>query len=296
MNASPHPVRALLLFNCGLVLFACMDVTNKYLVASFDVPLIAACRYIGNFLLIVAFFGPRHGKAMLKTQRTGLVWVRGLCLCASTVLAVLALQRMPVAETAAIIFLTPILMALAAGPMLGELIGWKGWTAALLGFVGVLLIVRPGSGLDAMGVAFALACAIMATSYNLLSRLLASSENTPALIFYAALTGSLVFGTMLPWFWLEQAPSAFQALLLASVAIYATLAHFLLTAAFRDAPASLLGPVSYIQLLWTSLLGWLVFGDFPDAIGLLGMAIIGVSGVLVTLRRRKPAPQIVVET
>lgn len=295
MASSPHPVRALLLFNCGLVLFACMDVTNKYLVESYDVPLIAACRYIGNLLLIVALFAPRHGREMLKTRRTGIVWLRGLCLCASTVLAVLAFQRMPVAESAAIIFLTPILMALAAGPMLGELIGWKGWTAAVLGFAGVLLIVRPGSGLDAVGVILALACAVMATSYNLLSRLLGPSENTAALVFYAALTGTLVFGALLPWFWLDHAPGALDMLLLGSLAVYSTLAHYLLTIAFRDAPASLLGPVSYVQLLWVSLLGWLVFGDFPDAVSLLGMAIIGASGVLVTFRRRSRPEEVAFE-
>ena len=84
-------------------------------------------------------------------------------------------------------------------------------------------------------------------------------------------------------------------LLLGSLAIYSTLAHVLLTAAFRDAPASLLGPVSYLQLIWTSLLAWLVLGDFPDAISLLGMAIIGASGVLVTLRRRRQPPEIFIE-
>ncbi len=292
MASSPHTLRALLLFNGGLILFACMDVTNKFLVANFEVPLIAACRYGGNLLLMLAFVAPRRGMEMIRTQRTGLVWIRALCLCAATVLAVLAFERMPVAESSAIIFLSPILMALAAGPLLGELIGWKGWTAAVLGFVGVLLIVRPGGGLDSLGVLFALGCAAMATTYNLMSRLLASTERTLAMLFYTAAAGTIIFGAMLPWFWLERAPSMLETLLLASLAVYGGLGHFLLTAAFRDAPASLLGPVSYMQLLWVALLGWLVFGDFPDAVSLLGMAIIGASGVLVTLKSRRPRDEL----
>src|SRR5690606_21226649 len=113
---------------------------------------------------------------------------------------VLAFERMPVAETSAIVFLTPILMALAAGPLLGERIGWKGWSAALLGFVGVLLIVRPGSGLDSVGVFLAPGCAVMAATYNLLSRFLATTESTMAMLFYTAFAGTIIFGAMLPWF------------------------------------------------------------------------------------------------
>ncbi len=292
MASSPHTLRALLLFNGGLILFACMDVTNKFLVASFEVPLIAACRFGGHLLLMLAFVAPRRGVEMIRTQRTGLVWVRALCLCGASGMAVLAFERMPVAETSAIVFLSPILMALAAGPLLGESIGWKGWGAAFLGFVGVLLIVRPGGGLDSLGVIFALGCAGMATTYNLMSRLLASTESTLALLFYAGLAGTIVFGAMLPWFWMERAPSAVEALLLASLAVYGGLGHFLLTAAFREAPASLLGPASYMQLLWVALFGWLVFGDFPDAVSLIGMVIIGASGVLVTLKSRRPRAEL----
>lgn len=292
MTTSAHPLRALLLFNCGLMLFACMDVTNKYLVASFDVPVIAAFRYSGHLLLMLAFVAPRQGQDMVRTQRTGLVWVRALCLCASTVFVVLAFKRMPVAETSAIVFLTPILMALAAGPLLGERIGWRGWTAALLGFVGVVLIVRPGSGLDTVGVLLAFGCALVSTTYNLLSRLLASTEQTIAMLFYTALAGTIVFGAMLPWFWLDRAPTMFQAILLASLAVYGGLGHFLFTAAYRDAPASLLGPVSYLQLLWVALLGWLVFDHLPDAVSLIGMAIIGASGVLVAFKSRRPVEEV----
>ncbi|MBT2187103.1 DMT family transporter [Sphingobium nicotianae] len=282
-----HPFRAILLFNVGLMLFACMDTTNKYLAASFDVPMIAACRYGGHLLLMLAFFGPRRAREMVHTERTGLVWLRAICLCGSTMFVVLAFKRMPVAETSAIVFLTPILVALAAGPLLGETIGWRGWAGALLGFIGVVLIVRPGSGLDAVGVLYAMGCAVASATYNLLSRLLASTERTIALLFYTALVGTILFGGALPWYWADRVPTAFEALLLASLAVYGGLGHFLFTAAFREAPASVLSPISYLQLLWVSLLGWLVFDHIPDPVSLLGMAIIGASGVLVALKSRR---------
>jgi drug/metabolite transporter (DMT)-like permease len=285
---SVHPIRATLLFNFGLLLFACMDTTNKYLTASFDVPLIAAARYIGHILLMLAFVAPVRGREMVETSRTGLVWVRGMCLVVTSLLIGLSLQRMPVAETSAIAFLSPIIVVIAAGPLLGERIGWRGWVAALLGFSGVLLIVRPGSGLEATGVLCALGAVVMNTAYQLLSRLLAASERTIAMLFYTALAGAITFGAMLPWFWADRTPTLLEGVLLASMGVFGGLGHYLFTAAFRDAPASLLAPMSYLQLVWAVLLGWLVFGQIPDAIGLLGICIIGASGVIVALRSRRP--------
>ena len=287
-----HPLRGLLLFNFGLMLFACLDTTNKYLTSVFDVPLIAACRYIGNVLLMLAIVAPRNGQAMVRTRRTWLVWVRGLCLAVSSLFVLLSLQRMPVAETTAILFLAPIIVEIAAGPLLGEKIGWLGWTGALLGFFGVLLVVRPGGGLDPVGVVLALCACMLVTGYNLLSRLLATSESTMALLFYSAVAGTILFSATLPWFWFEQTPTLLQAGLLAVIGLFGGLGHFLFTAAFRDAPASILSPLSYVQLLWVSLLGWLVFGHVPDAISLLGIAIIGASGVLVALKSRRPAEEV----
>ncbi|RYE03038.1 MAG: DMT family transporter, partial [Sphingomonadales bacterium] len=253
-----------------------------------DVPLIVAARYIGNLLLMVALLAPRHGEALLRTQRTGMAVVRALCLAASSILVGFALQRMPVAETTAINFLAPMLVVVAAGPMLGEKIGWVGWASALFGFMGVLLIVRPGSGLEAIGVACALAGVVAATGYQMLSRVLVASESTIALLFYTALAGSIIFGLALPWYWTGDTPPAFEIMLFASLGVYGGLGHFLLTAAYRYAPASLLAPTNYLQLLWAGLLGWLVFGHLPDRITALGMAIVALSGVAVALHSRRP--------
>ncbi|MEZ0243513.1 MAG: DMT family transporter [Sphingomonas sp.] len=282
----PSPLRGILLFVSGLLLFASMDTTGKYLAAHYDVPLIVAARYLGNLMLMLALLAPRHGLALMRTRRTGLVIIRALCLAVTSILVGFALQRMPVAETTAINFLAPMLVVVVAGPVLGEKVGRVGWGAALFGFIGVLVIVRPGSGLETVGVICALAGVVAGVGYQLLSRVLVATESTIALLFYTALTGSIIFGLALPWFWTGEQPSAFEALLFLSLGVYGGLGHFLITAAYRHAPASLLAPTNYLQLVWAGLLGWLVFGHLPDRISLLGMAMIALSGVAVALHSR----------
>jgi drug/metabolite transporter (DMT)-like permease len=287
---APPRLRGILLFVFGLFLFACMDATTKYLAERHPVPLIVAVRYIVNFLLMVALLAPSQGLRLVRTQRTGLVLLRAGCLASASLLVGLALQRIPVAETTAINFLAPMLVVLIAGPLLGERIGAVGWAAAIAGFVGVLLVVRPGSGLEAAGVLCALAAVLANAGYQLLSRTLADSERTLALLFYTAMVGAIVFGITLPWFWEDRAPGAFELLLFASLGVYGGLGHFLFTAAYRHAPASILAPMTYFQLVWAGLLGFLVFGHVPDGLSLIGMAVIAASGLVIALKPRRPEP------
>lgn len=282
-----HPIRAALLFNLGLMMFACLDTINKHLTQSFDVPMIVAARYIGNLVLMAAIVGPIRGREMVRTQKTKLVWIRGACLATASLFIGLSLSRIPVAETTAISFLSPIVVVVAAGRFLGEQVGWRGWIAVLFGFVGVMLIVRPGSGLETIGVLCALASVIVQTAYQLLSRYLATTETTLAMLFYSALVGTVAFGSALPWFWPDHMPTGLQLAMLAGIGALGGTGHFLFTAAFRDAPASLLAPMSYMQLIWALLFGWLGFGHLPDAVGLLGIAIVGTSGVFAVLRSRR---------
>ena len=283
-----HPVRGTILCIAALALFACMDTTTKYLTQAHDVPLIVAVRYLGNLLLMAAFLGPTHGRQMIRTRRTGLVWVRAFCLAVASLLIGFGLERMPVAEVTAITFLSPILLVAVAGRVLGERVGWIGWVATVGGFTGVMLIVRPGSDIVTSGAVFVLGAVLLNLGYQLLSRVLAASENTFALLFYAALAGSILYGLAMPWYLEDRAPSLLHAALFASLGLFGGVGHFMFTAAFRYAPASLIAPLNYMQLLWAGLLGWLVFGHVPDTQSLIGMAIVAGSGVLVALRTRRP--------
>ncbi len=270
----------------GLLLFACMDSATKYLTHHYNVPFVVAIRYLVHFGLMVLILAPRGSAPLLYANRRGLVIVRALSLVVSSLSVGMALHRMPQADTTAITFLAPLLVALFALPVLGERIGRLGWVAAFMGFGGVLLIARPGSGLDGVGIFFALLAAVANATYQILSRLLATTEKAVSMLFYTALAGSLIFGLALPWTWENQAPSTLELVLFFAMGAAGGLGHYFFTAAYRYAPASVLGPIIYLQLLWAAILGWLIFGNTPDHLSLLGMAIIAGSGLMIAVKSR----------
>lgn len=286
-TALPNNVlKGFLLAASGLLLFACMDSTTKYLTVHYNVPTVVAMRYIIHCALMLVILAPRHSNQLVQSQRTGLVVLRAVVLTIASLCIGLALQRMPLAETTAINFLAPTLIALFASSLLGEQIGALGWTAVATGFIGVLMIARPGSGLDGWGILFALGAAIANAAYQVLSRLLASSERAITLLFYTALIGSIVFGLALPWYWEDKTLSTTEIILFISMGTFGGLGHFLFTLAYRHAPASVLAPMTYLQLLWAGLLGWIIFDSTPDGWGILGMIIIAASGLLVAFKSR----------
>ncbi len=278
------PLRGVLLTAGAVLLFAMMDSTTKYLAGFFAVPMIMAVRYGVTLLLMLATAYPRQGNRLFRTRRTGLVAVRSMCLAVASLFLGLALHRMPVAETTAIMFMGPLLVVAVAGPLLGEKAGLWGVAAALGGFAGVLLIVRPGSGLDGLGIVFLAINVIANVAYAILSRLLAPTESAVTLLFYTALAGTIAFGATLPWTLGSVVPTLLQGALLVGLGIAGGLGHFAYTTAFRHAPASFLAPVNYLQLVWAGLLGWMVFDHVPDLLTIVGMAIVTASGVSVALR------------
>jgi drug/metabolite transporter (DMT)-like permease len=279
-----HRMEGVFLFVSALLLFACMDTTTKYLAAIYNIPLVIAVRYITHCLLMIILLAPKYGKKLFQTVRTGLVLIRASSLAIASLFMGLALQRMPVAETTAIVFLGPMLVVLLSVLFLSERISKLGWVAATFGFIGVLLIARPSSGLDLTGTIFAFCVVGALVIYQLLSRVLVSTEQTVPMLFYTALVGSILYGVFLPWSWHGPEPSFWQVLLFLSMGISGGLGHFLYTAAYRHASASLLAPMNYLQLLWAGLLGWIVFNHVPDTLSIIGMAIITLSGGLIALK------------
>jgi drug/metabolite transporter (DMT)-like permease len=284
-----RPLIGVLMVMASVLLFAGNDIVTKLLVTQYPVPLVAAMRYIVQLLLMMALLLPRMGTRLLKTERTGLVLLRSACLVVSTLGMGLAFQRMPVPESVAIVFLSPMLVVLVAGPVLGEKVAAGSVLAAVVGFAGVLLIVRPGGGLDFFGVIFVLIAVTTSVVYYLLSRVLARTESTLTMLFYTALVGAVCFGATLPWSWSGPAPDFPTLLMFASQGVAAGLGHYLFTAAHREATASLLAPVGYMQLLWVGLLSWVIFGHIPDALTIAGMALVTMAGVsiaMISARRR----------
>lgn len=282
--ATRRPLRGVAMICVAVLLLAAMDTTTKYLVEVYDPRLVVAARYGVHFLLMLAILGPIHGARLARTRRPGLVVVRAACLVGASLCIGIALRRMPVAEATSILFLSPMIVVVAAPFALGERFSPAGAAAAAVGFAGVLLIARPGGALDAIAVALCFGAALLSTGYMLLSRLLADTESPMVLLFYTALTGAALCGVAAPWSLEGPRPTALQLGLFLGTGVLGGLGHYFFTAAHRYAPASVLAPVNYLQIAWAGLLGWLAFGHVPDAPSVAGMALVILAGVAIALR------------
>ncbi len=283
-----RPLRGIALMMFAIVCFAGHDAIIKHLSAQVPLLIIVWFRYTVHCMLMLAMLGPKVGRGLIATRHPWALTIRGLTLVITTILGAAAFRNMPLAETTAVIFLSPLIVSLAAGPMLGEKIGWMHWLAVATGFCGVLLIARPGSGIVGIGLVYALGAAACLSLYQIQTRKLARSENPYVLLFFTALTGSVVMSFGAPFYWSSFSLDGLNIGLLLSLGVIAAAGHLLLTNAFRHAPASTLSPTLYLQLAWSALLGWLVFDHIPDKCSIIGMIVIATSsGALVLLEHRR---------
>jgi drug/metabolite transporter (DMT)-like permease len=210
--------------------------------------------------------------------------IRGVVLAASSLFFFSALAFMPIAEASAITFLAPLLVTAMSAYFLKERVRRSAWAALGAGFVGVLFIVRPGGAVFTPAALLPLATAVCFATYQLLTRRLAGIDSTIATLFIGALVGTLVVSFLLPFYWgLPQ--SAFHAVLFVLLGVLGAAGHFVLIRAFEYAPPGVLAPFVYTQLLTVLVLGFIVFGEFPDGWSLVGMAIIVLSGAWIAARQ-----------
>lgn len=282
-----NALRGVTLAVLATLAFAGSDILTKQLTAVHAVSLVVAVRYVVNLGLLALVFGPREGAGLWRTQRTWLVLLRGLCLSAATLTMVLALRLLPVAETIAIIYLAPFAVLVLSGPLLKERVSAWGWVGAAVGFGGVLLILRPGGGLDPLGVVFALVNTGFAIAYHLLTRVLTRTETTTAMLFHTALVGTVIFGATALTEAPAEMPGWVDLALMVMLGVLATGGHMLFTAAYAEAPAGLVAPVGYVHLVWAAILGWLVFGHWPSDLSLVGMAFVIAAGALTAWQARR---------
>ncbi|MBK9445613.1 MAG: DMT family transporter [Betaproteobacteria bacterium] len=291
MTDPAHRLRGVLLgvplFLTALLLFAALDATAKHLSAFFAVPFMVWVRYLVHFVFMLITVAPSEGRTLFLTQHPWLMTLRALMLVGVTLFMQLALQTLPLAETSALVFTTPLLVALLAGPLLGEKVTGRAWLATMIGFAGALLIARPGGALFGVGVAYAAAAALCYALYQILTRKLVGSETQLRLLFYTAMVGTLCMAFAPFTHWNGEWPSLAEAALLASLGLYGGVGHFLMIRAFREANASTLAPLLYVQLIWATLLGWLVFSHLPDLLAIIGMLVIGASGLTLALAERR---------
>lgn len=275
-----HPLRGMLLIMLAVFMFSAMDTLAKHMLKREAYPIspLIFARYGVHLLFMIALLAPRMGLDLARTRRPGLQVLRGLLLVGSTGFFYLSLTYLPLAEAAAISFVGPVLVAALSGPLLREHIGRRQWTAIGFGFLGVLIIVRPGGGVFTWHAVFPLVCALLFALYQVLTRKLAGRENAMTTLFFTALVGALLTALPLPFTW--RTPSALQLAFMLGIGILGGTGHFLLIRAVEHASPAALAPFVYTQLVWSTLLAYLAFGEFPDSGSLLGMAVVVLGGLL----------------
>jgi drug/metabolite transporter (DMT)-like permease len=263
-----------------------MDASSKYLSAYYPIPTIVWARYVFQFLLMAAALGPRYGMGLVRTANLRLQIVRGLILALSSLVFLGALSRMPLPEASSIAFMAPLIIAVLAGPVLHERVERRTWLGLAAGFAGVLMIVRPGGGLFTWVAMFPLASACLMAVYQLMTRKLAGRDAALTTLFYPAIVGTAVVPLAFPFaFVLPQQP--LHLALFVAIGFMGGIGHFFLIKAYEHAPASMLGPFMYSQLVMAIFLGWLVFGHLPDAFSFAGMLVIAGSGLMLVLSHRR---------
>jgi drug/metabolite transporter (DMT)-like permease len=272
---------------CGAVAtFSCLDTTGKYLLHHMHPLQVVWVRYTGAFLLALLFLNPVTRPGMLVTRRPWLQVGRSALLLLSTALNFFALQFLQLDEALSILFSTPFIVAVLCGPLLGEWVGWRRWIAIGVGFLGVLLVARPGFGGLHPAALLSLGSAVCYSRYSISTRVLARSDSSETTMFYYKLFGAHAMLPIVPFVW-SMPSSWFVIVLMVVIGAFGSFGHYLLIRGHRLAPASVLAPFIYTQLVWTTALGFLVFGDVPHRWTIVGGLIVVGSGLYLLYRERK---------
>ena len=290
---SSQPLKAIGLICIAVLCFSLTDTTGKYMITVGDLPVaqVVWVRFLGQFAAIVLTLGLVAVPSLLRARKPGWQLLRSVLLLASTLFNFLALRTLRLDQAMTIQFLTPLTVALLAGPLLGEWVGWRRMLAILVGFCGVVIAVRPGADSFQLAFLFSVASMLSYAAFTLLTRHLAPHDGVPVTLFYSMFAGvGLVAPLALAeWTW-PSAPLVWLAL--CSCGVWAAIGHALFIAAFRFAPASSLAPFTYLGLLTHTTAGYLVFNQVPDAATLLGACFVVASGLYLLHReriRKKPS-------
>jgi drug/metabolite transporter (DMT)-like permease len=280
--------RALPLILLAGICFSTLDATAKYLVRDHPLFAVVFARYVGQMVVATPIAWHRAGPRFWRTRHLGIQLLRSLCLVSATASFFAALRFLPLAEGSAISFLAPMFAVLLSGPVLGEKPTRARWLSAVGGFVGIVILVRPGSAVFHPATGLLVLAAISNALYQLLTRKL--PNDTPhTTLFYSGLVGAAGLSLALPFVETPDVVTARDAMFLLVLGLLAGFGHWALIAAFLRAPASLIAPFTYLHMIWATFYGFAIFGQLPDALSAAGMAIIVASGVGLMLHERRRA-------
>ena len=264
------------------ICFSSLDASAKYFGNELPLWVLLWGRYVFNFLFVALFFFRGAPADIIHTRNIKLQILRSILLVSSTLTFWLALMFLPLADCVVILFIAPLLVTVLAAPILGESVGRHRWTAVILGFVGVLVVMRPGITIFSWVSILPFMTAFLYAGVQLSTRILGRTEGALTTLLYSSAGGAIICTIGVLFFWVT--PSPVQWLVLVWLGFLGALGHYLMIKAYQLAPASLLAPFDYTTLIWATILGFVVFGDLPDGWTILGALIIMSSGLYLIRR------------
>jgi drug/metabolite transporter (DMT)-like permease len=279
-------LRGILLMCAGVSLFPFMNAAVKLLAQNYPVAEIVWARFTGHLIIMLIVFLPRYRWGLLRTRRPVVQVGRSLLMLISNLVFVAAIARVPLATASAIGFTSPLIVTALSVPLLHEIVGWRRWSAVLVGFGGALMVIRPGKGVLDPAVLLLLLSSLAYALYQIATRWVSRYDGAATGIVFAALLGSLVMSFALP-FTFVLPRTTFDALLFCCLGLLGGSGHYLIIRAFQLGPAVVMAPLGYVELVGSAILGYLIFGNFPDLWTWVGAGVIIASGIYIAWRERQ---------
>jgi drug/metabolite transporter (DMT)-like permease len=262
-----------------------MNTAVKLLTAHYPALQITWARFTGHLIVMLIVFLPRYRWSLLRTRRPVVQIGRSVLMLMSNLVFVLAIGSVPLATASAIGFTAPLIVTALSVPLLGESVGWRRWSAVLVGFAGALTVIRPGTGFANPAVLLLLGSALTYALYQIATRWVGRYDNAATGIVFAALFGSLALSFVMPFIFVMPR-SLLDCALFSCLGILGGLGHYLVIRAFELGAAAVIAPLGYVELVGTTALGYLIFGSFPDAWTWAGASLIIASGLYIAWRER----------
>ena len=282
----PDVLSGILLMCAGVATFPFMNAAVKLLSPHYPATQITWARFTGHLIFMLLVLLPRHRWALLRTRRPMVQIGRSLLMLISNLVFVMAIGAVPLATASAIGFTSPLIVTALSVPLLHEQVGWRRWSAVLVGFGGALMVIRPGSGLADPAVLLLLASSFAYALYQIATRSVSRFDSAATGIIFTALLGSLVMSVVMPFIFVMPATWA-DWLLFGSLGLLGGIGHYLVIQAFQRGPAAVIAPLGYIELVGSAVLGYVIFHNFPDLWTWLGAGVIIASGVYIAFRERR---------
>ncbi len=256
----------------------------KYLSATLPSIEIAWIRFLSFAVIMVPAMLPGSPLYALRSDRPGLQLMRGVALLASSLFFISGLRFLPIAEASATGFVAPLFVTALSIVFLRESVGVRRWIATAVGLIGVLIILRPGSSAFHPAAFFPIVSALAWACTLIMTRMMSGRERAITTMTYSSIAGVCVLSALVPFVWVT--PSWHDILFGVLIGVASTAGQWIVVLAFRYADASVLAPFSYSQLLWVSLLGFVIFGEVPDVWTVTGAVFIVASGLYTAHRER----------